>query len=405
MQRTWDSRAGAIGAVTEMNPRHDCATTGPPGPVRRHRRAPASGTARAWQALAGLAKFGPLLLGSAERRPRARRRAVVLTISGLVAGAAIAAALGVAHVSERLTKGRPGWIVLAVGFELLSALGFVATFQLVFGEWLPSRKSFRMGLAVCAATILAPAGGLLAIGLGAKALRKRGMPGPKTACRAVAFLIITNAPNLIVLGVLGMALGAGLVAGPQAPIVTVVPAAIALSAIGLTLLVPTLSHRRVARVPLRLPHRIASTMTTQIELGVIEARALLSERSWKLSGALAYYACDNAVLWATFKAFGHTYPPIATLVMAYLIGSAASSLPLPAGLGVVESGMIGLLVLYGAPAVCAGVAVLAYRAVSTGVPLALGGIALLTLRQRAPRNRPLAGHRARPAVLSPSRHA
>jgi uncharacterized protein (TIRG00374 family) len=89
--------------------------------------------------------------------------------------------------------------------------------------------------------------------------------------------------------------------------------------------------------------------------------------------AVAYYAFDNAVLWATFKAFGHTHPPIATLVMAYLIGSATGSLPAPAGIGVVEGGMIGLFVLYGAPAICAGIAVLAYRAVSTGLPLALGG--------------------------------
>ena len=37
--------------------------------------------------------------------------------------------------------------------------------------------------------------------------------------------------------------------------------------------------------------------------------------------------------------------------------------------------------LYGAPAVCAGVAVLAYRAVSTGVPLLLGGLALLSFAQ------------------------
>jgi uncharacterized protein (TIRG00374 family) len=76
-------------------------------------------------------------------------------------------------------------------------------------------------------------------------------------------------------------------------------------------------------------------------------------------------------------------PPIATLVLAYLIGSAAGSLPVPAGLGVVEGGMIGLLVVFGAPAVCAGIAVLAYRAVSTGVPLALGGVAFLTLRRSA----------------------
>jgi uncharacterized membrane protein YbhN (UPF0104 family) len=40
-------------------------------------------------------------------------------------------------------------------------------------------------------------------------------------------------------------------------------------------------------------------------------------------------------------------------------------------------------VLYGAPVLCAGVAVLAYRAVSTGLPLALGGIALVALGQPA----------------------
>jgi uncharacterized membrane protein YbhN (UPF0104 family) len=69
--------------------------------------------------------------------------------------------------------------------------------------------------------------------------------------------------------------------------------------------------------------------------------------------------------------------------MAYLIGSAAASLPVPAGIGVVDGGMIGALVLYGAPAVCAGIAVLAYRAVSSGLPLALGGVASLGLYRRA----------------------
>jgi uncharacterized membrane protein YbhN (UPF0104 family) len=120
----------------------------------------------------------------------------------------------------------------------------------------------------------------------------------------------------------------------------------------------------------------------QLELGVIEARALLAGRSWKLLGAGAYYAADNAVLWATFRAFGHAHPPIAVFAMAYLLGSAAGSLPVPAGIGVVEGGMIGALVLYGAPAACAAIAVLSYRAVSTGLPLALGGVAFLRLCQR-----------------------
>jgi uncharacterized membrane protein YbhN (UPF0104 family) len=245
----------------------------------------------------------------------------------------------------------------------------------------------RMGLAVRAATILLPAGGLVAIGAGARALRRGGMPDAKTGPRVVAFLLITNAPNLIVLGVLGIALGAGLLDGPHGTILTIIPAAIALSAISLTMLLPMVSHQRAARAPLKFPRRVVSAAARQLELGVIEAQALASGRGWRLLGAVAYYAFDNAVLWATFKAFGHTHPPIATLVMAYLIGSVTGSLPTPAGIGVVEGGMIGLFVLYGTPAICAGIAVLAYRAVSTGLPLSLGGIALLALGQGAPRGR------------------
>jgi len=311
------------------------------------------------------------------------RRVVVLGIVAVLAGAAAANASAVTDIGERLARGRPAWIILAAGFELASALGFVVAFQLAFGEWLPRRMSLRTGLAVLAATILIPAGGLVAIGLGAKAARDRGIAGARAGSRAIALLLITNAPNLIVLGVLGVALGAGLLHGPHAPILTVLPAAIALSVLGLTILVPMVSRQRVAPAPVRIPQRVVSAAVRQLELGVLEARALLRGRSWKLFGAVAYYAADNAALWATFKAFGHSDPPIATFAMAYLIGSTAGSLPIPAGIGVVDGGMIGALVLYGAPAACAGIAVLAYRAVSTGLPLALAGLGLLTLRQPA----------------------
>jgi uncharacterized membrane protein YbhN (UPF0104 family) len=329
---------------------------------------------------------------------------VALATFALVAGFAVAAVSGAAGIGARLADGRPAWLILAGGFELMSALGFVAAFQLVFGEWLAKRMILRVGLAVRAATILLPAGGLIAIGAGARALRRKGMPVAKTGPRTIAFLLITNAPNLIVLAILGSVLGAGLLDGPHGPIVTIVPAVIALGAIGLTVLLPMVSHQRVMRAPLELPHRVVSVAARQLELGVIEARTLLSARDWKLLGVLAYYAADNAVLWAAFKAFGHAHPPIATLVMAYLIGSAAGSLPVPGGIGVVEGGMIGLLVLYGAPAICAGIAVLAYRAVSTGLPLTLGGIALLALGRPALSNPTLSVHRAR-AYVETSHHA
>jgi uncharacterized membrane protein YbhN (UPF0104 family) len=312
-------------------------------------------------------------------------RTLLLAILALGAGVAAALVSGAANIGGRLARGRPVWIVLAAGLELASALGFVATFQLVFGQWLPRRMSLRAGLVMLAATILVPAGGLVAVGVGTRALRRRGIPATTTGSRAIAFLLITNAPSLIVLGVLGMALGAGLLDGPHAPVLTVLPAAIALSVIGLTVFLPKVSRQRDAPTSLRIAKRAVSSATTQLELGVLEARALLRGRSLKLLGAAAYYAADNAVLWATFRAFGHAHPPIATFAMAYVIGSAAGSLPVPGGIGVVEGGMIGALVLYGAPAGCAGIAVLAYRAVSTGLPLALGGVGLLTLCRPAPR--------------------
>jgi uncharacterized membrane protein YbhN (UPF0104 family) len=364
--------------------------------TRRHRLAPPSNP-RIRPQLAVPSTLAPFRPGSAILRQRARRRVLLGATLALFAGAAAVSLSGVAKIGDRLATGRPAWIVLAAGFELLSVLGFATAFELVFGNWLPKRTSLRMGVTVCAATILVPAGGLLAIGAGARALRRRGMPATKTRSRAIAFLLITNAPNAIVLGAVGIALGAGLLDGPHAPGVTIVPAVLALSALGLTMLVPLISLQRVSRARLGIAHRFVCFVATQLKLGVSEALALMREHSWKLLAAVAYYAFDNAVLWAAFNAFGHTHPPIATLVIAYLIGSAAGSLPVPAGIGVVEGGMLGLLVLFGAPAICAGIAVLAYRAISTGVTLALGGAAFLTIRRGAPRAPSFSAHRAQAA--------
>jgi uncharacterized membrane protein YbhN (UPF0104 family) len=342
--------------------------------------------------------------GSAMLGHRARRRMVVLAVLAVVVVAAAVSLSGTAAIGQRLATGRPAWLIAAVVFELMSVLGFVAVFQLAFGEWLPRRLGLRMGLTASAATILVPAGGLIAIGVGARALRRRGMSSAKIRSRAIAFLLITNAPSVVALGLLGIALGAGLLGGPDAPTLTLVPAAIALSVVVLALLLPRISHQRSTPVPGGRAHRVVSAVAAQLELGVIDAIALLRTHNWKLLGAVAYYAFDNAVLWATFRSFGHARQPIVVLAMAYLIGSAAGSLPVPAGIGVVEGGMIGLLVLFGAPAICAGIAVLAYRAVSTGVPLATGGVATLTFGKRGLCTRSPSAQRTRDHAWIAPRH-
>lgn len=103
--------------------------------------------------------------------------------------------------------------------------------------------------------------------------------------------------------------------------------------------------------------------------------------SWRLLGALGYLGFDVAVLWVALKAQGHA-PSAAVVVLAYSIGYAASSLPVPGGIGVLDAGLTGALVLYGVSPVHAAAAVLMYHAIAFWVP-ALGGLcAYLRLRPR-----------------------
>jgi hypothetical protein len=171
-----------------------------------------------------------------------------------------------------------------------------------------------------------------------------------------------------VLGALGTLLWLGLPTGPHRTALTILPAVLAIG-----LLVATWFAGRASRRHSPAPRqpkfrRALAKPTGAVAASITEARALVTGRDWKLVGALAYYAFDNAVLWAAFHAYGYT-PQIGIVVMGYVVGSLAGALPIPAGLGVLEGGLIGALVICGAPAAPATAAVLLYRGISLGVPV------------------------------------
>jgi hypothetical protein len=66
--------------------------------------------------------------------------------------------------------------------------------------------------------------------------------------------------------------------------------------------------------------------------------------------------------------------------MAYLIGQLGNWLPVPGGIGGVELGLVGALVLYGSPAITATAAVLLYRVIELWIPAVLGITAFIQLR-------------------------
>ena len=108
-----------------------------------------------------------------------------------------------------------------------------------------------------------------------------------------------------------------------------------------------------------------------------------------IGGAIGYWAFDNAVLWATFHAFGLA-PPLTIILIGYLIGQLGGLLPLPGGIGGIDGGLIGTLIVYGVPAAGAVAAVLAYRVILFWLPLVVGALAFADLRRDMPKDGELA---------------
>jgi uncharacterized membrane protein YbhN (UPF0104 family) len=108
---------------------------------------------------------------------------------------------------------------------------------------------------------------------------------------------------------------------------------------------------------------------------------LLRSGQWAaIAGAVGYLSFDIAALIAAFAAFGGGLP-LAPLVFGYVIGQLGGLIPIPGGIGGVDGGLIGALVLYGSSLPQAAAAVLAYRAFQLGVPASLGAIAFIRLRR------------------------
>ena len=132
--------------------------------------------------------------------------------------------------------------------------------------------------------------------------------------------------------------------------------------------------------------------------GTVEAGQILRSGDRRvIGGSIGYWAFDNAVLWATFHAFGLS-PPLTVVLMGYLIGQLGGLLPIPGGIGGIDGGLIGTLIVYGAPAAGTAAAVLAYRVILFWLPLIAGGIAFASLRRDMPGSYELAS--CAPAVAA-----
>jgi uncharacterized protein (TIRG00374 family) len=320
-------------------------------------------------------------------RRRLRTRLALLAVVILAVVAIVTLLPGLEGLRSRLSHARPGWLALGVGFKVLSGLGYVAAFRMIFCRRMSWRVSYQVGMSELGANALFPTGGAGGLALGAWALKRGGMPAAEIAKRTVAFFLLTSVPNVLGVIIVGVGLALGVLPGESNLLLTLVPALVAASSIVGALL----AGRAAASLHLRLKQseavqsssRKRALLKTLVAVadGVGEAVALLREaNAWLIAGLVAYLVFDLLLLWATFHAFGHS-PPLAIVWIAYLIGELGGLIPVPGGIGGIDAGLVGTFVLYGVSITSAASAVLAYRAIALWVPALLGAAAFVVLRR------------------------
>jgi uncharacterized membrane protein YbhN (UPF0104 family) len=303
-----------------------------------------------------------------ETATAVRGRAATAVLLAVLVVSLLLAVPSLRPVVREIGSMSPAWVVAAVALELASCVSFVVIFRLFFDR-IPARDGRSLAWTSEASGALLPGGGVGGLAIGGWLIHLTGAPTSWIVRRSSGLFFLTTAVNSAALVVSGLLLLAG-VPGPHD-----------FSRAALPLLLAAPATLIVAALPWAAQRRLVGRWPMGIVAGIGDAERTLTAPSWRLLGAAGYLGFDIAVLWATLSAIGHA-PPVPALVLGYTIGYLANALPIPGGIGVLDAGLTGALVLYGASPVHAAAAVLVYHAIAFWVPSLGGLVAYARLRPR-----------------------
>jgi uncharacterized protein (TIRG00374 family) len=314
----------------------------------------------------------------AAQSRKLRNSIISLAVFFVIVAGLLLGVPGLKSAGELITDANPAWVAAGVGLEVLSCLSYVVLFDLVFGR-LGRSLSSKLSLAELAVNSVVSASGLGGIALGAWVLRSKGISVERIAKRSVLIFVLTSAVNVGAVILIGVPMWLGLLPGSRNPLLTLLPAALALATIIGTLALARWALRAAARR--REEHGRFVVALVAVGGGVEDAVRLIREHDWRLLGAIGYWMWDNLCLYACLAAYG-SRPAVWAVAMAYLVGMLANSIPIPGGFFAVEGGLVGMLVLFGVhPAATALAAVLTYRVLSLWIPAIIGTAAFTSLRR------------------------
>jgi uncharacterized membrane protein YbhN (UPF0104 family) len=277
-----------------------------------------------------------------------------------------------AQVISAIADMNPVWLLAAVALELGSCLSYVVIFRRFFPE--PPRAVARQvaWIAMGASAVL-PGGNLSSPATIGWLLRHHGIGARRLVERCGALLAFLILFGFFINGLAGAFLLVGIGHGSHDLEHSGIPILVSIFVIGSSVAIMLIGRRYRGR---------GAATARSIAVSLEDASRSLSNPHWRLLGAAGFLWLDMAALWAACRATGHHLGVLA-LAVAYFIGYVATLIPMPAGLGVLDSGLAGALVLYGfSPAASVG-AVLVYHGISVWVPGLGGLLAWLPTRTRS----------------------
>jgi uncharacterized membrane protein YbhN (UPF0104 family) len=297
---------------------------------------------------------------------------------GIVVGVLVAVAAGIMALLPGLGGLRSAiqdaslqWIIAAACLQAVGVAGAVVFVQFVFAD-VPERLTWKMGGAQQAANAVMPTAGSTAVSYWT--LTSIGWGAARFAERTAVMIIAPAAPNFLLLIFVGFGMGFGLFAGPDNPWLTFLPAAIAALIIVVALLAAKWGHRLAARTDRKWLREGLHVMATGVT-GTVE---ILRRRNWRVLGTWVELFAAIGALWASLIAVAH-HTPLAVVAMAWLLGQFMQVIPIPGGIGAIDAGVAGALVLYGTEATAATAAQVIAHGLALLIPLLAGSIAFALL--------------------------
>jgi uncharacterized membrane protein YbhN (UPF0104 family) len=321
---------------------------------------------------------------------RLGRRVVVAVVLATATVTLLLAVPPLRGVAQQISRMSLGWIAAALVLEVASCAAYVVIFRLFFAA-VPAGLARQLAWTEEASGALLPTGGLGALAIGGWLLRQAGMSTRRIVESSSALFFLTSGMNVAALVVGGVMLSSDAFGGQDTLVLAGAPIALGVGSTCATLALPLVLRRA--------PHRRWPRWLVDVSAGIEAARHSLVAPSWRMLGAVGYLGFDIAALGALFAATGHPIP-VDALVLGYVIGYLANMLPVPGGFGVLEGGLAGMLIAYGAPPTQAAAAVVVYHAIAFWIPSLGGLIGYGFLRRREPREATHSG--AVPGQINPT---